>query len=260
MRLNTPTLFLLLLKTMPLDLICDVGSNNGYHSLLFRKTLPFARIIAFEANPRNADMMLADIELQNHNIEVQHKAVSNHNGTTNFHVVPLSTTEDLSGRSSIRAKRNQKNVGSHQEPVKTVRLDTFISYLQPTPSSIALWVDVEGSAYEVLEAIEKVRETIKIVHVEVETQEMWQGQKLKTDVIALMQSMGFHLLARGFDEIQHDLVFINKAEYVKSPLRFKGVVFFSFILTYLRRFAGKTVYSSLSKLFLSMSRKTSRKA
>ena len=115
--------------------------------------------------------------------------------------------------------------------VESVRLDTFIQGLDPVPESVALWIDVEGGAYEVLEGISHVRNRIKLIHVEVETREFWKGQRLKDDIENLMVSMGFITLARGHFEPQHDLVLMNLQTFSEFSFRFKFIVFLSWILT-----------------------------
>ena len=112
-----------------------------------------------------------------------------------------------------------------------MRLDTFIQGLETVPESVALWIDVEGAAYEVLEGIEGICDRIKLIHVEVETEAFWEGQRLKADVEDLMHSMGFTTLARGRFEPQHDLVMVNADVFSKSPLRFKWTLYSAWIFT-----------------------------
>ncbi|MCX5681352.1 MAG: FkbM family methyltransferase [Candidatus Omnitrophica bacterium] len=99
---------------------------------------------------------------------------------------------------------------------------------------IALWIDVEGAGYEVLEGMSGIQKNVSLIHIEVETKTFWKGQRLKPEVESLLDSMGFRFLGRGMPEEQHDLVYINKKIFDRSPLRFRWITFVSFVFTYLQ--------------------------
>lgn len=254
MKLNTAMLFQLLIKTLRPELACDVGSMDATHARRFRQILPNSRIVAFEANPRNARFMWENEDVKKDRIEVQHKAVLNRNGTLTFYVEHLSADGGEQWRRGISSVRRRvaDSIGITEVEVESVRLDTFVCGLNSVPESVALWIDVEGAAFELLEGMRYVQDRVKLVHVEVETSEIWHGQKLKSDVVLLMKRMGFIELARGFpigrNDIQHDLVFINARTFSESPFKFGSLIFFVFILTNLQRLAGKIFQSSRKAL------------
>lgn len=233
-KLGTKCLFNLLLKTLRPELVCDIGSMDGSDARRFRRQLPNAHIVAFEANSQNVRSMQEDKGILKDRIEIQHKAVWNRNGNLTFYVENISADGEIEdGRRGISStrKRDENSLGNSEITVESVRLDTFIQNLDVLPESVALWIDVEGAAYEVLEGIEQIREKVKAIHVEVETKEFWKGQRLKTDVEGLIKSMGFIILARGHFEEQHDLVLINSRTFLESPVKFKFIVYLAFVLT-----------------------------
>jgi len=80
--------------------------------------------------------------------------------------------------------------------VKTTRLDTFLADRCPPDVRLALWIDAEGKAYEVLEGITGIAERLHLVHVEVETSAcIGSNQKLYPEVKVLLQRLGFMELA-----------------------------------------------------------------
>lgn len=233
-KLGTKFLFHRLIKTMKPDLVCDVGSMDASDALRFRRLLPEARIIAFEGNYVNVESMRKNDSVLKAGIEIQYKVVWNSNGYRAFYLENLSDDhgdEDIRQGISSTRPRTENSLGHMEIEAESVRLDTFIQGLDPVPESVALWIDVEGGAYEVLEGIADVQNRIELIHVEVETQEFWKGQRLKTDIENLMASMGFITLARGHFEPQHDLVLINLRTFSASPFRFKSIVYLSWILT-----------------------------
>jgi len=233
-KLETKFLFHRLIKSIKPDLVCDVGSMNASDAQRFRRFLPKARIIAFEGNPVNVESMRQDDNVVRAEVEIQHKVVWNRNGHRIFYMENLSDEnddEDIRRGISSTRPRIENSLGNKEIMVESVRLDTFILGLDDVPKDIALWIDVEGGAYEVLEGIAEIRNKVQLVHVEVETQEYWEGQHLKAAVEELMASMGFKTLARGHFEPQHDMVFINLGIFSKSPFIFKCIVYFSWLIT-----------------------------
>lgn len=233
MRLNTTTLFQLLIKGLNCQSVYDIGSLDGHDSLRFRQLLPNALIIAFEANPRLFRKMNSDKILEKGRIEIVNKAVSNKNGAVDFYVEQISGGGDWrKGISSLR-KRINGSLGLTKVKVPAIRLDRFVEKFDKNASRLALWIDVEGGSYEVLEGIVGIKSRVSVMHSEVEVKEIWQGQKLEKDVEYLMGKMGFIKLAKGFNDPQHDVVFINSLCWEKSPFKIRAIVLLSFILTYL---------------------------
>jgi FkbM family methyltransferase len=226
--LDPKRLFLRLLRALQPDMVCDVGSMDGADALNFRRLLPRARILAFEANPHNALLLQNDPRLSAARIEVVQLAAWNTRQELAF-FVEASLSADAGeqtmrrGISSTRPRQDH-HPGTSRVVVPAVRLDAFIGRLEPPPSRLALWIDVEGGAYEVLEGIAGIRSQVHLIHVEVETRPVWQGQKLKADVVELARQLGFVLLARGRNDIQHDLVFLDAGLYGRSPGRFDRMV------------------------------------
>lgn len=235
MRLNTTTLFQHLIKWLGCQSVYDIGSLDGRDALRFRQLLPDGRIMAFEANPHLFLKMKMNKMLKKGKIEVFHKAVSNRNGTVNFYIERVAGERSgdwRCGISSIR-KRLTGSLGVQKVDVPAIRLDSFVKEQDKKCRNLALWIDVEGNSFEVLEGIRGIKNRVSVVLAELEVNEIWQGQKLEKDVENLMNKMGFIRLAKGFNDPQHDVVFINGLYREKSPIKIRAIVLLSFILTYL---------------------------
>ena len=256
--LNTEILFQLLVKYLKPELICDIGALDASHSLLLRKITNKADILAFEANPDNYQKINNKGDAKSANIEVIHKAVSNLSGELSFHVQKYTDNNDnqwMAGTSSILERTTQ--VGDTEEvTVEAVRLDEYLHNTGRSANSIALWVDVEGVGYEVLEGIKNIVNNIIFIQVEVETEEIWQGQKLKKDVQALMNTYGFIEIGRGKHEHQHDLVFINEDFFNNSKHLCKTLIQLSVIFYYIRKWGGHILSNILLIPILGIWRKS----
>lgn len=213
--LKTKYAFHALLWQVRPDLVMDVGSMDGSDSIRFRSLLKSSTLLAFEANPDNFERMQANKMIDKNHIQVVNSLVSQTDGMQSFFIQrPDNSLSDMTnkGTSSAlpRLEAGMQNIEVH---VPSVRLDSFIEKAYPAASSIALWIDVEGFAFDVLESIDRVANRISIIHVEVETRECWPGQHLEPEVVQLLSDMGFILLAQGKHPIQRDLIFIRADLY-----------------------------------------------
>ena len=195
---NTRRLFSWLLRPMRIDVVCDVGSMDGADALRFRDLLPSARIYAFEANPENYERMAADPALRERSIQAVPFAVSDANGAAQFFLVgaDYSGPNVPRGMSSLY-RRTDPFAPVRVAQVKTVRLDSFLANERTTHTRVALWIDTEGAAYEVIAGMQGALQQVQLLHVEVETAPLIGAeQKLYSDVKSLLDRMGFRELGK----------------------------------------------------------------
>jgi len=212
--LRTKYAFHALLWLLEPDVILDVGSMDGADSKKFKKLIPKAEIIAFEGNPNNYRAMCADVELQSLGVRIVHRLVSNLAGHRSFFVQrPINASAGFNRGTSSAMQRNEQGMVTEEVHLDAVRLDAFLTQECPDKKRVAMWLDVEGHAYEVLEGLRGVQDCVYLIHVEVETQELWPKQKIESDIVTLAKSMGFIPVARGAHEVQRDLILIKEAWY-----------------------------------------------
>jgi FkbM family methyltransferase len=223
---NSEFLFRSLAKHFGAEVICDVGAFDCFHSKRFRAT--GAKVIALEANPVNFDVLARDASLAAAGIELFNYAAWNRDEEITFNVVD-ATARDAEWRrmiSSIRERTPDNRFASETVPVRAVRLDSFLTdVLTSSTSTIALWIDVEGVGYEVLEGMDGIRDRVCLVHVEVETRAFWQGQRLWPEVESMMRQLGFTPLARCPGDQQFDVVFANDRWLERSRAVVSGITF-----------------------------------
>ena len=198
---NTRELFLALLGDLDIDLVCEVGSMNGEDALAFRARLPHARIIALEPNPSNLRHMRADPRLAAARIEIVGAAASDTDAHAPFFVVEAdyATANPRRGMSSLR-RRDAAAYATHEVDVPTVRLDSLLAPamapFMARGARVALWIDVEGHACEVLEGLRGVASQVVLLHVELESQPcVAAGQRLYPEARALLEAWEFDEIA-----------------------------------------------------------------
>ena len=213
MIVNTRRLFAQLLRSLRISDVCDVGSMNGEDAVAFSLAAPQARVYAFEPNPGNYRLMEANRTLQQRNIQVMPLAVTNHDGEAEFFLVEAeySRRDPRRGMSSLH-RRSGECAPAEVVRVRTTRLDTFLEDKCRPDVRLALWIDTEGSAYEVIEGLGAWAGQVHLLHVEVENQPcIGSQQKLYPEVKSLLRRRGFAELAtdQPASHIQFNALFIR---------------------------------------------------
>jgi FkbM family methyltransferase len=197
MIVNTRRLFARLLSDMQIGVVCDVGSMNGADALAFTAAAPHSSVYALEPNPVNFRLMAADRALRRHNIRIAPLAASNYDGEAEFYLVAAdyARADPRRGMSSLH-RREGECAPATIVRVRTTRLDSFLADKCSPGCRLALWIDAEGVAYEVIEGLSGVIAQVQLLHIEVET---WPcigaRQRLYPEVKSLLAELGFTELA-----------------------------------------------------------------
>jgi FkbM family methyltransferase len=216
--LDTSHLFLRLLRTLDVDVVCDVGSLNGADALRFRTVRPDAAIFAFEANPVNERRMRASAALARACVEVVALAICERDGDADFFVVD-ATNAPLArqGMSSLYLRAPAEHRGAAVR-VACARLDGYLGPRLAADARIALWLDVEGKAFEALSGADSILERVAVIHVELESEPcIGTNQKLAPEVHALLSARGFRLLGadHALSATQFNAVYVS--ERIAAP-------------------------------------------
>lgn len=159
----------------------DVGANMGYFSLLWAGQNPNARAIAFEASPRNVEILRNNVNLNGlgSRISIVPKAAGNHEGTISFDPGPATQT----GWGGISASPVSSSI-----TVPLCRLDEEIS--EPVD---VLKIDVEGADTWVLHGCEKLLEQdkIKTIFFEQNTERMDLLGIPRLEAVDFLQKFGY---------------------------------------------------------------------
>ena len=100
-------------------------------------------------------------------------------------------------------------------PVRTLRLDGVMQACVKPGERIALWIDTEGKAFEVLEGARAVASQLHLVHVEVEsTACIGAGQHLYAEVRELLEQLDFEELATDYprDNPQFNAISLRRGQ------------------------------------------------
>lgn len=164
----------------------EVGAHEASFSVWMSQHVPSARCVAFEANPYVHQKFTAAIA--GAGVEYVHLAVSQTRGATDL-TIPRRMSDVIADRHRRKRRTNRMAsiVGRHRYAersevvsVPSAPLDDVVDVAED--DVVVAWIDVEGSAGTVLPSGAAVLSRASLVHVEVETEPVWEGQWLDVDV------------------------------------------------------------------------------
>ena len=142
--------FLTKARPLPKDAVfVDAGANIGTHTVYAMRTGHFARAVAFEPEPRNAELLMMNMAANGlaSKVIVLAKALGAHEGQTVLHLHPRNKGAHAIGS-------NPSADGTQWASVPLTRLDGALSALSIDPARIGLiWIDVEGSEFDLLRGL-----------------------------------------------------------------------------------------------------------
>lgn len=157
--------------------------------------------------------MCADSRLRDERIELLSFAVSNATGIARFHVTDVDYTDPMTNKGTSSLLLSEVfPVKDTVEVVETRRIDEFILSEFSQALAIALWIDVEGAEYFVIEGMSGIKDRVMVVHVETAKVPLRKGQKTLAELTVLMESQGFALCGSNIRRTADwgDVVYVNR--------------------------------------------------
>lgn len=219
------TYFLNLVQSIGPKLFFDIGANDGSIACRCKRLIPECEVWAFEANPQIHERFQAAVSA--HGVRYTNLAIAGTTGQMTIYVprtlstaivdgevvAARSVEPAITGKSSL-LKRNE--AATYIEfTVNSVRLDDVLSIrkMDGEERDIALWIDVEGAAAEVLSGAATVLRRTSILFLESENHEFWTGQKRCADLAKELIAAGFVPLDRDreYGDLQFNTIFIHQS-------------------------------------------------
>lgn len=164
--------------------VVEVGSRDGHDAREMAELFHADRVVTVEANPESwRDIQNVYPNFENYNI-----ALGDRVGTTDFYAVRHNLGPVTHGQSSILYKKSYDDIAD-KITVDITTMDEFVKE-HNIDSIEALKIDVEGATLEFLHGFESIRMT-RLLHVESEHEQFWEGQYLYEDTVELLEGAGY---------------------------------------------------------------------
>ena len=168
--------------------VIDVGASRGQFALFALARYPDAKVICLEPQPGPADDL---VRVVGDRVELIRSAVGAEAGTARMNI---SGRDDSSSLLSIGKRQETEFPGTgvaHTIEVPVSTLDDVISRAIQRPA--LLKIDVQGFEFQALSGAAGVLEQVDVALIECSFVELYEGQALADEIIALMAGSGFQL-------------------------------------------------------------------
>lgn len=200
------------------DLIVDVGANEGQTVGRVLAEYPGARVIGFEAHPPTFALLEHRYET-NSSVELHNLALSNQTGRLDYFVYDKTVLNSLIPDAQFAVRFNKSG---RRTTVESTTLDSFCSEQAITHIDV-LKVDTEGSELTVLEGARAMleRRAIRFLYVEFNDLRARAGASGGTllPIDDLVRPLGYRFIASYTDYVvtDGDLFGVSNALYATAP-------------------------------------------
>ena len=170
------------------DLFMDIGCHHGETLLRFIEAGLSARVAAFDPLPQN--LSHARQTLARHsNIEYIQSAISDADGSAQFYVNKNEQTSSLLDNACGNTKSFYSDTQHDQcINVPVLKLDTWVSGLNPKPTRIVIKCDTQGAEGKVISGgLDTLSNSVIAFYAEVMLGNMYEGQASFDDLRALLE-------------------------------------------------------------------------
>ncbi|HIL79739.1 MAG TPA: FkbM family methyltransferase [Myxococcales bacterium] len=217
--------------------ILDIGACEALDSIKYSEMFPKARVLAFEPLPANVEKIRSNLVKYGHeNIVVIPEALSEIQGRATFfcssgHPVGKANSLDwdYGNKSSsllapLGTKRTHPWLKFDEEIVVPVNTLKNVCMQHNVDSIDLIHMDVQGGELMVLKGAGDVIERIKLIWMEVEAIELYEGQPLKSEVGGFMRAHGFNLLVDTVGRVSGDQLWVSRSFYDGPRSGLRGVL------------------------------------
>lgn len=177
----------------PDPVILDIGCNDGTDTRRFLRLCPKAQLYCFEPDPRAAARFKKNMDLYLDRVRLFEIAVSNRNGTIEFHPSNADgSAKEWDQSGSIRRPKN--HLVEHawvrfDRPisVETRRLDDWCSEANLNKIDF-IWMDVQGAESDVIAGARQTLSNTRFIYTEYSDHELYEGQLSLQAILDLLPS------------------------------------------------------------------------
>lgn len=185
------------------DSFYEIGALYAEMSMYLKNVIK--NVYAFEASSRNYNLAKEKIE----GIEYINMAIADYNGDI---VINSAVNEGASiGSDSVLSFINETDNVYEKNNIACMTLDSFIESKNLTNCSNALWIDVEGFTFQVLNGAKNTLKNTKAIFLEVEIAKLWNDQKSVSEINKYLCDNNFIPIARDFEyENKFNIVYVKE--------------------------------------------------
>lgn len=165
-----------------ISVIFEVGALDAKDALFLNNEFPDAKVFAIEGLVDNYNNYMKDLKV----ITSINAVICDYDGTIDYHKKMINGIHGIFNRGDQYGGEIIKDLPCYT--LKTLCKEYNLEFID------VIKIDVEGATYEVLKGMGDLLSTIKIMHIETETIQYFQGQRLHQEVIELLEENNFSMI------------------------------------------------------------------
>lgn len=185
---------LVVLRSLAVDAVLDVGANRGQFTLACRQVLPRVPILAFEPIPDEA-RTFRQVHGRDPGIELVETALGECSGVATLHLSRSADSSSLLPIGSEQVKLFPETAGAGTLTVSLQKLDDLAGRWVGRNRQL-LKLDVQGFELSVLKGAVQTLGSCAHVYVECSEVTLYEGQALRAEVQSFLEERGFRLVGR----------------------------------------------------------------
>lgn len=185
----------MILKKYQINIVLDVGANNGQFAEDLRRIDYNGKIISFEPTS-NAFKVLKETSQNDPDWDIHQLALGRQNGEQKIHVAHSTVfTSFLKANDWCEQEFGKDSLGSKEETVIVRRLDEVLkeTVSDLTQAKIYLKMDTQGYDLEVFKGLGNMYEKIFALQSEMSVVPIYQDMPHLTDSISFFEKAGFEI-------------------------------------------------------------------
>jgi FkbM family methyltransferase len=183
------------------DLVIDVGANNGGYGSMLRERGYCGRILSFEPLSAAHAQLIEHVRGDKLWTVAPRMALGSAEGETVIHVSANSYSSSLAGMLDAHTDAAPGSGYVAEEKVSVNTLDSLWGNIIPADAkSVFLKIDVQGYEHQVLAGAADLMSRIRGLQIELSFVPLYEGQLLFENMLALIQRRGLalHTVVPGF--------------------------------------------------------------
>jgi FkbM family methyltransferase len=192
----------LALKRFSVDVVLDVGANEGQFACGLRRAGYRGRIVSFEPLPDAHAKLSAHAARDPEWLVHPQTAIGDFDGEISINVAGNSVSSSVLPMLDAHAQAARSSIYVATLEVPITRLDTvFRRYLRDSDHAF-MKIDTQGFEKQVLDGAVETLRHMRGVHCEMSIIELYEGQQLWKDMLSRLEGAGFGLwcLQEGFTD------------------------------------------------------------
>jgi FkbM family methyltransferase len=179
-----------ILRERRIDVVVDVGANDGPYAIALRRAGFAGRIVSFEPGS-SAFARLAERAAGDERWEAQRLAIGSRRGSATLRVTGNSSSSSLLALRELQVEAEPESAVVATENVEVAVLDELA--VVRTGERAFLKLDVQGYELEVLRGADALLTSVQAVETELSLVPLYDGAPLLPEVVEHLLGRGFHL-------------------------------------------------------------------